>query len=43
MTVEKAWYEFKRTELEKIAIEWLDEHAIPHTGDDPVDISDASM
>ena len=43
MSVEKAWYEFKRTELEKIAIEWLDEHAIPHTGDDPVDISDASM
>jgi len=43
MTVEKAWYEFKRTELEKIAIEWLDEHAIPHTGDDPVDISDESM
>jgi len=28
--IEKAWYEFKRSELEKIAIEWLEENEIPY-------------
>lgn len=44
MSVEKAWYEFKRNELEKIAIEWLEEHEIAYSRDeDAVDVSEASM
>ena len=43
MEVEKTWYEFKRSELEKIAIEWLEENAIPYTRDDAIDVSEASM
>ncbi len=29
MGIENAWYEFKRSELERIAIEWLEENEIP--------------
>jgi hypothetical protein len=43
MGVEKVWYEFKRSELEKIAIEWLAENEIPYTRDDAIDLSEASM
>lgn len=41
--VERVWYEFKRNELEKIAIEWLEEHEIPYSRDDAIDVSEASM
>ena len=41
--VDKAWYAFKQRELEKIAIEWLEENEIPYTREDAVDASDASM
>ena len=43
MGVERVWYEFKRTELEKIALEWLEENGIPYTRDDAIDVSEASM
>ena len=43
MGVDQAWYEFKRSELEKIAIEWLEENEIPYTRDDAIDVSEASM
>lgn len=43
MGIEKAWYEFKRNELEKIAIEWLEENKIPYSHDDAIDVSEASM
>ena len=43
MGVERVWYEFKRTELEKSRSSGWMKTRIPHTGDDPVDISDASM
>jgi hypothetical protein len=44
MGVDKAWYEFKRNELEKIAIEWLEENEIPYSrDDDAIDVSEAGM
>jgi len=43
MSIEKLWYEFKRSELEKLAIEWLEENGIPYTRDDAIDVSEASM
>lgn len=42
MGIENAWYEFKRTELEKIAIDWLEEQKIPYSRD-ALDVSKASM
>ncbi len=42
MGIDNAWYEFKRTELEKIAIEWLEEQKIPYSRD-ALDVSEASM
>ena len=43
MGVEEVWYEFKRNELEKIAIDWLEENEIPYTRDDAADVSEASI
>ena len=43
MGIENAWYEFKRGELERIAIEWLEENEIPYTRDDVIDVSEANM
>jgi len=45
MGIENAWYEFKRSELEKTAIEWLEENEIPYTRDDAIDVDalEASM
>ena len=43
MGIEKAWYEFKRSELEQIAIEWLEENKIPYSREDTIDVSEASM
>lgn len=42
--VENAWSEFKRSEFEKIAIEWLEENRISYSPDeDAIDVSEASM
>ncbi|HKO43742.1 MAG TPA: UPF0158 family protein [Pyrinomonadaceae bacterium] len=38
MGVEKAWYEFKRSELEKIGIHWLESQGISYKPDDVVDV-----
>src|SRR6266498_2855853 len=38
MGVDKTWYAFKQRELEKIAIEWLEENKIPYTREDAVDV-----
>ena len=44
MGIEEAWYEFKRSALEKIAIEWMKENDIPYSRDeDAVNVSEASM
>jgi Uncharacterised protein family (UPF0158) len=41
---EDAWSEFKRSEFEKIAIEWLDGNGISYTrDDDAIEVSEASM
>ena len=36
---DKAWYQFRRMEFERIAIEWLDEAGIPYTREDPTEVS----
>jgi Uncharacterised protein family (UPF0158) len=41
--VEKDWYQFRRTEFERIAIEWLEEEGIPYTREDPTEVSDKEM
>jgi hypothetical protein len=41
--VDHAWYEFKRSALEKIATEWLEENDIHYWRDDPTDVSEVSM
>jgi hypothetical protein len=43
MGVDQAWYEFKRSALEKIATQWLGENDIPYWRDDPTDVSEVSM
>ena len=44
MSVENAWCEFKRNELEKMAIAWLEEKEISYSRDeDAVNVSEASM
>jgi hypothetical protein len=39
----KAWYQFRRTEIEKIAIEWLEEQQVPYICEESTDISGTSM
>jgi len=34
MGADKAWYEFRRAEIEKIAIEWLEGEQIPYSRED---------
>lgn len=34
MGADKAWYEFRRAEIEKIAIQWLEQQQIPYTRED---------
>ena len=44
MSIEKAWHEFKRNEIEKIAIQWLEENEIPYSHDeDVITVSETSM
>ncbi|MGH9971605.1 MAG: UPF0158 family protein [Pyrinomonadaceae bacterium] len=41
--VDQAWYQFRRMEFERIAIEWLDEEGIPYTREDATQVSDKEM
>ena len=43
MGADKAWYEFRRAEIEKIAIEWLEEQQIPYIRDDSIDDAERTM
>jgi uncharacterized protein UPF0158 len=43
MGVEKAWYEFRRTEIEKLAIEWLEQEGISYTREDAIQTSAGAM
>ncbi|MGI8896792.1 MAG: UPF0158 family protein [Pyrinomonadaceae bacterium] len=37
--LEEAWYQFRRMEFERIAIEWLEEEGISYTREDATDVS----
>ena len=41
--IEEAWYQFRRMEFERIAIEWLDEEGIPYTRKDATEASHQTM
>jgi hypothetical protein len=41
--IEEAWYEFRQTEFERIAIQWLQEEGIPYTREDATKVSDQEM
>jgi hypothetical protein len=43
MGVEKAWYEFRRTEFEKLAIEWLEQEGLAYAREKATEISETSM
>jgi hypothetical protein len=43
MGADKAWYEFRRAEIEKIAIQWLEEQQIPYSRDDSIDGAERTM
>jgi hypothetical protein len=43
MSEDKAWFQFRRTEIEKIAIEWLEEQQIPYTREDSTDPEEKVM
>jgi len=37
--MEKNWYQFRRTEIEKMAIQWLEQEGLPYAGEDAKEIS----
>jgi hypothetical protein len=43
MGADKAWFQFRRREIEKIAIEWLEEQQIPYIREDSTDAVDRVM
>jgi len=43
MGVEDAWYEFRRMEFERIAIEWLENEGILYTREDATEVSGETM
>ena len=43
MSVEKRWYHFRRAQIEKIAIEWLEEQQIPYVREDLMDADQTVM
>lgn len=43
MGAEKAWYEFWRTEIEKLAIEWLELEGIGYIREDAIQASGELM
>ncbi|MDQ5847192.1 MAG: UPF0158 family protein [Acidobacteriota bacterium] len=40
---DKAWYEFRRAEIEKIAVQWLEEQQMPYTRENPTDTKEIGM
>ena len=43
MGIEKAWYEFRRMEIEKLAIEWLEQEGIAYIREDEIQVSGEPM
>jgi len=43
MGADKAWYQFRRTEIEKIAIQWLEEEQIAYRREDSIDDAETTM
>lgn len=43
MGLEKAWFEFRRTEIEEIAIQWLEEEKIAYTREDALEHAAGTM
>jgi hypothetical protein len=43
MGAEKGWHQFRRAEIEKIAIEWLEEQQIPYIREDSTDTEEKVM
>lgn len=43
MGAEKAWYQFRGAEIEKIAIEWLEEQQIPYSREASTDTEERMM
>jgi len=43
MGADKAWYQFRHAEIEKIAIEWLEEQQIPYIRADLMDADETVM
>lgn len=43
MGADKAWYQFRRAEIEKIAIQWLEAQQIPFTREDSIDDAERPM
>jgi Uncharacterised protein family (UPF0158) len=43
MDVEKDWYQFRRTELEKLAIQWLELEDLAYAREEVTEISETSM
>jgi len=41
--VEKDWHQFRRTELEKLAIQWLEQEGLAYANGEVTDISETSM
>jgi len=43
MGVEAVWYEYRRTEIERIAIDWLEQEGIDYTREDAIQASGQAM
>jgi hypothetical protein len=43
MGVEEAWYEYRGTEIEKLAVEWLEQEGIGYTREDAIQASGQAM
>lgn len=43
MGVDKAWYQFRQAEIEKLAIEWLEEQQIAYVREDSRDVNERAM
>ena len=43
MGVEKDGYQFRRTEIEKLAIQWLEQEGLAYANGEVTDISETSM
>ena len=41
--VDKAWYQFRQIEFERIATDWLEQNNIPYTRNDATEIAEKSM